>query len=65
MASPSATTRTFFSTSGRGQGAARARRQSGSLAVDQKLVRELATGRFIAQAENVLLFGPPGVAWET
>jgi DNA replication protein DnaC len=29
--------------------------------VDQKLVRELATGRFIAQAENVLLFGPPGV----
>lgn len=29
--------------------------------IDQKLVRELATGRFIAQAENVLLFGPPGV----
>jgi DNA replication protein DnaC len=29
--------------------------------VDGKLVRELATGRFIAQAENVLLFGPPGV----
>jgi DNA replication protein DnaC len=29
--------------------------------VDQKLVRELATGRFITQAENVLLFGPPGV----
>jgi len=29
--------------------------------VDQKLVRELATGRFIAGAENVLLFGPPGV----
>jgi DNA replication protein DnaC len=29
--------------------------------VDQKLVRELATGRFIAQAENVLIFGPPGV----
>jgi len=29
--------------------------------VDSKLVRELATGRFIAQAENVLLFGPPGV----
>jgi DNA replication protein DnaC len=24
-------------------------------------VRELATGRFIASAENVLLFGPPGV----
>jgi len=29
--------------------------------IDQKLVRELATGRFIAGAENVLLFGPPGV----
>jgi DNA replication protein DnaC len=29
--------------------------------VDQKLVRELATGRFIASAENVLMFGPPGV----
>lgn len=29
--------------------------------VDAKLVRELATGRFIAGAENVLLFGPPGV----
>jgi DNA replication protein DnaC len=29
--------------------------------VDQKLVRELAIGRYIAQAENVLLFGPPGV----
>jgi DNA replication protein DnaC len=29
--------------------------------VDHKLVRELATGRFIAGAENVLLFGPPGV----
>lgn len=29
--------------------------------IDQKLVRELATGRFIAQAENVLVFGPPGV----
>jgi DNA replication protein DnaC len=29
--------------------------------VDSKLVRELATGRFIAQGENVLLFGPPGV----
>lgn len=29
--------------------------------VDQRLVRELATGRFIPQAENVLLFGPPGV----
>lgn len=29
--------------------------------VDQRLVRELATGRFIATAENVLIFGPPGV----
>lgn len=29
--------------------------------LDHKLVRELATGRFIAGAENVLLFGPPGV----
>ena len=29
--------------------------------IDQKLVRELATGRFIAGAENVLFFGPPGV----
>jgi DNA replication protein DnaC len=29
--------------------------------VDQRLVRELATGRFVAQAENVLVFGPPGV----
>ncbi len=29
--------------------------------VDQKLVRELALGRYVAQAENVLVFGPPGV----
>ena len=29
--------------------------------IDQKLVRELATGRFVAGAENVLMFGPPGV----
>jgi DNA replication protein DnaC len=29
--------------------------------VDQKLVKELATGRFIANGENVLVFGPPGV----
>jgi DNA replication protein DnaC len=29
--------------------------------VDRRLVNELATGRYIAQAENVLLFGPPGV----
>ena len=29
--------------------------------IDAKLVRELATGRFVAGAENVLMFGPPGV----
>jgi DNA replication protein DnaC len=29
--------------------------------IDAKLVRELATGRFVANAENVVLFGPPGV----
>jgi DNA replication protein DnaC len=29
--------------------------------IDHKLVRELSTGRFITQADNVLLFGPPGV----
>lgn len=29
--------------------------------VDRTLVRELATGRFVANSENVLLFGPPGV----
>ena len=29
--------------------------------VDAKLVRELATGRFVVGAENVLMFGPPGV----
>lgn len=29
--------------------------------VDQKLVKELACGRYIANGENVLLFGPPGV----
>ena len=29
--------------------------------VDQRLVRELATARFLAQAENVLIFGAPGV----
>jgi hypothetical protein len=32
--------------------------------VDQRLVRELATGRFLAQAENVLIFGAPGAAFE-
>ena len=29
--------------------------------VDHRLVRELATGRFLAAAENVLIFGAPGV----
>jgi DNA replication protein DnaC len=29
--------------------------------IDAKLIRELATGHFISQSENVLLFGPPGV----
>jgi DNA replication protein DnaC len=29
--------------------------------LDPKLIRELATGRCIANAENVLLLGPPGV----
>lgn len=29
--------------------------------LDHRLVRELATGRYIANAENVLVFGPPGV----
>lgn len=29
--------------------------------VDAKLVRELATGRFIANGDNVLMLGPPGV----
>ena len=29
--------------------------------IDHKLVRELAMGRFVANGENVLLFGPPGV----
>ncbi len=29
--------------------------------IDQRLVRELATSRYVEQAENVLLFGPPGV----
>ena len=29
--------------------------------IDQKLIRELETGRFIAHGENVLLLGPPGV----
>jgi len=29
--------------------------------IGAKLVKELATGRFIAEAENVMVFGPPGV----
>jgi DNA replication protein DnaC len=28
---------------------------------DFKVIRELATGRFLADADNVLLLGPPGV----
>jgi DNA replication protein DnaC len=29
--------------------------------IDPKIIRELATGRFITDADNVLLLGPPGV----
>lgn len=29
--------------------------------VDKKLVKELSTGRFVANGDNVLLLGPPGV----
>jgi DNA replication protein DnaC len=29
--------------------------------VDQRLVKELSTGRFISLSDNVLIFGPPGV----
>jgi DNA replication protein DnaC len=29
--------------------------------VDERLVRELGTGNFIANGDNVLIFGPPGV----
>lgn len=29
--------------------------------IDSKVIRELATGRFLSNAENVLLLGPPGV----
>jgi DNA replication protein DnaC len=29
--------------------------------IDPKIIRELATCRFIADADNVLLLGPPGV----
>jgi DNA replication protein DnaC len=29
--------------------------------VDERLIRELSTGSFIAHGENVLIFGPPGV----
>ena len=28
---------------------------------DERLIRELSTGNFIAHGENVLMFGPPGV----
>ena len=29
--------------------------------MDKNLIRELASGHFVGRAENVLLFGPPGV----
>ena len=29
--------------------------------IDPKVVKELATGRFIADSDNILLLGPPGV----
>jgi DNA replication protein DnaC len=29
--------------------------------VDERVIRELSTGRFITHGENVLIFGPPGV----
>jgi DNA replication protein DnaC len=29
--------------------------------VDERLIRELGTGRFISHGDNVLIFGPPGV----
>jgi DNA replication protein DnaC len=29
--------------------------------IDQRLVKELATARFLSLSENVLIFGPPGV----
>lgn len=29
--------------------------------VDPKQIRDLATGRFVANAQNILMFGPPGV----
>ena len=29
--------------------------------VDERLIRELSTGNFLAHGENVLMFGPPGV----
>lgn len=29
--------------------------------VDERLIRELSSGRFISNGENVLMFGPPGV----
>jgi hypothetical protein len=33
--------------------------------IDQRLVRELATGRFISSAENVLIFGPAQLTGRT
>jgi DNA replication protein DnaC len=29
--------------------------------VDERLIRELSTGNFVAHGENILIFGPPGV----
>ena len=29
--------------------------------VDERLIRELSSGRFISNGDNVLMFGPPGV----
>lgn len=29
--------------------------------VDKKLVKELSTGRFVVNGENVMVLGPPGV----
>ena len=30
--------------------------------IDKKQIREIATGRFITNAEVVMLLGPPGIA---
>lgn len=36
-------------------------RRPGAVSLDRKLVHELATWRFVAEAANILLIGPPGV----